>query len=499
MAINKKKRVALVNASSCLLLQLVTIISGFIIPRLILVYFGSEVNGLVSSLTKFLSYINILEGGLTGVVIASLYRPFVSGDNKKISSIVKTASNFYKKISIIFLLFSIMLAIFYPILVNSSFSAEYIFWLTIILSSSSFVQYCFTLSSRTILSADKKVYIVSLTQSLFIVLSVIASYFSLVLYPDIHLFKAIPAAIFIIQPLIFNTYVGRKYQINKKAKIDKGLLKQRWDGFALNIADFIHTNTDIVILTVFASLSDVSIYSVYALVISGLRSIMQSLSNGIRPSIGQLYAKGDICELQKKISIYEHMIFFIVFTLFSVTAFLIIPFVGLYTSGINDANYYQPAFAIIIVITEGIGLIRNAHLDLAYSANKFKEMKIPCFIEAGINIAISMLLIGQFGLIGIAIGTMVSTIFRTIYHVWFAKKLINRPQRAFYLKLLSFGIFGAIGIVICLIMIPFSSTSLIDIIVHSIVYLGIFGLLYFVNSVLFYKNELKGIAEYIKK
>lgn len=499
MAINKKNRVALVNALSCLLLQVVTIISGFIIPRLILVYFGSEVNGLVSSLTKFLSYINILEGGLTGVVIATLYKPFVSGDNKKISSIVKTAGNFYKKISILFLLFSIMLAIVYPFLVSSSFSAEYIFWLTIILSSTSFIQYCFTLTSRTILSADKKVYIVSLTQSLFIVLSVIASYISLVLYPDIHLFKAIPAAIFIIQPMIFNAYVEKKYRINKNAKIDKELLRQRWDGFALNIADFIHTNTDIVILTVFASLSDVSIYSVYALVISGLRSIMQSLSNGIRPSIGQLYAKGDMDELQRKIGIYEYIVFYIVFTLFSVTAFIIIPFVGLYTSGINDANYYQPIFAIIIVITEGIGLMRNAHLDLAYTANKFKDMKIPCFIEAGMNIVISLLLIRQLGLIGIAIGTMVSTIFRTIYHVWFAKKLINRPQKSFYLKLLSFSLFAAIGTVICWIIIPFSTTNVIDIIVHGIVYLAIFGLLYFIGSVLFYKNELKSIVEYVKK
>ena len=71
----KKKNIALLNTITSLILQVLTLINGFIIPRIILVYFGSEVNGLVSSLTKFLSYIALLEGGVTGVVMANLYKP----------------------------------------------------------------------------------------------------------------------------------------------------------------------------------------------------------------------------------------------------------------------------------------------------------------------------------------------------------------------------------------------------------------------------------------
>ena len=58
----KKINVTLLNAGSSLGLQIITIITGFIIPRLILSTFGSEVNGLVSSLNQFLGYISILEG-----------------------------------------------------------------------------------------------------------------------------------------------------------------------------------------------------------------------------------------------------------------------------------------------------------------------------------------------------------------------------------------------------------------------------------------------------
>ena len=49
-----KSKVTLINIISSLTLQVVTVISGFIIPKIILTNFGSSVNGLVSSLNQFL-------------------------------------------------------------------------------------------------------------------------------------------------------------------------------------------------------------------------------------------------------------------------------------------------------------------------------------------------------------------------------------------------------------------------------------------------------------
>ena len=68
----QRKRRLFYNTISSLIFQLTTIICGFILPRLILTAFGSEVNGLVSSLNQFLSYITLVEGGITGVIVAGL-------------------------------------------------------------------------------------------------------------------------------------------------------------------------------------------------------------------------------------------------------------------------------------------------------------------------------------------------------------------------------------------------------------------------------------------
>ena len=73
---NRKQLLAL-NTSSSLFNQVIQIISGFVLPRLILSTYGSDVNGLVSSITQFLQVIAFLELGVGAVVQSSLYKPLV--------------------------------------------------------------------------------------------------------------------------------------------------------------------------------------------------------------------------------------------------------------------------------------------------------------------------------------------------------------------------------------------------------------------------------------
>ena len=124
--------------------------------------------------------------------------------------------------------------------------------------------------------------------------------------------------------------------------------------------------------------------------------------------------------------------------LFSLTGMLITPFAMIYTSGITDANYYQPVFGIVLVLAESMYLLRSPHVSLAYAANKFKEITLPAYIEAIINIFVSIILMKKYGLIGIATGTLIGMIYRGAFHVYFTSKIIpSRRQSVFYKKLFS--------------------------------------------------------------
>ena len=56
---------AFLNTGTALVYQIIALISGLIVPRLVLQYYGSEVNGVMSSVLQFMNAIGILNIGIT--------------------------------------------------------------------------------------------------------------------------------------------------------------------------------------------------------------------------------------------------------------------------------------------------------------------------------------------------------------------------------------------------------------------------------------------------
>ena len=494
-----KSKVTLINIISSLTLQVVTVISGFIIPKIILTNFGSSVNGLVSSLNQFLSYITLIEGGITGVVLANLYKPLVDHDNKKISAVLVTAKKFFNKIGYLFIAYSIGVAVVYPILSKEGFSWSFVASLTVVLSLNLLIQYLFSLSFRVLLQADKKLYVISFTQIVITVCNIACAFFSVKIYPSIHLLKLLTGLLYIIQPLVYGYFVKKHYSINWGTEPDDNLLKERWNGFAINCAAFIHNSTDITILTIFTNLATVSIYGVYTLVTNGLNGLFAAVFRAIAPTVGQAYAKGDEHELNKKLDLFEFITFISVYFCFTLSGLLITPFVQLYTNGITDVDYIQPIFGVLIVMAEGLYLIKEPHLDLSYSANKFKELSVPAFVEAGINILVSIILVHKLGLIGVAIGTIAGMTYRMAYQIYFTTKIVkNRKQWIFYKKLLAFSFVPLIGVAICH-FVPLTEITVWNWVLHAFIYALIFGVLYLILSLLLFKKDVRYLKEYILK
>ena len=86
-------------------------------------------------------------------------------------------------------------------------------------------------------------------------------------------------------------YVKKHYNINTHAKYKDEPIKQKWNGIAQHIAAVILDSTDIIVLSTFSTFANVSIYSVYRLVLNGLRTIVLTLNNGFGALLGDLWAR----------------------------------------------------------------------------------------------------------------------------------------------------------------------------------------------------------------
>lgn len=419
---------AILNVSIGLILQFVVIVYGFVVPKIIIRQFGSDVNGLISSITQFLAYIALLESGFGPVVKSVLYKPLARKDKNQILRILKTSDSFFKKISFAFIVYIAILCFVFPFL-NREFDFSFTVSMLLIISISTFSEYYFGMTYRLFLQAEQKTYIISLIQIFTYILNIIIIVLMAWMKTSIHAIKLVSALIFVFRPILQNLYVRKKYNINLDG-IESGInIEQKWDGLAQHIAFVIHSNTDITILTIFSVLKEVSVYSVYMLVVQGIKKLISSFSVGIDASWGDMLSKGENENLNKKFNMYEVLYHTINTIIFTASIILIIPFMQVYTMKFDDVNYIRPLFGALIVISEYIWAIRMPYSSIILAAGHFKQTRIGAWVECLSNIFISLALVRRYGMVGIVIGTSVAMTIRTIEFVYHTNKFIlNRSH-----------------------------------------------------------------------
>ena len=213
-------------------------------------------------------------------------------------------------------------------------------------------------------------------------------------------------------------------------------IQQKWNGVAQHVSAVVLDGTDNIVLTVFSTLSNVSIYSVYHLVIYGVKNLFLSLTNGIHSLIGELWAKQEIDTLKNTFGRFEWILHTGTVFVFGCTGMLVIPFITVYTNGVTDVNYIQPLFAILITIAHAGHCLRLPYSVMILAAGHYKQTQSNYIVAAIINIVLPVVLVIAFGLAGVAIGTLVAMLFQTIWMArYVSKNLIKWPFRKFLKQL----------------------------------------------------------------
>lgn len=494
----RSKRLIL-NTFMSIVEEIVSIISALIIPRFILSSFGSAYNGLTASITQFLSVAVLLRSGVGGATKAALYKPIANNDKDKINSIMSATDIYMKKISIILVLVIIIFAAIYPFFVISDFNWFFTFSLFIIIGISTFVSSFIGLTNVMFLQANQQNYIISISNILCTIINIIISVILLLLGKSIHIVKLGSTFAFALGPIFLNLYVMKKHKINKKVQPDNMAIAQRWDAFWHQVAIFVNNNTDIMVLTIFTNVYEVSVYSVYGLVVSGLRRFVLAFTNSIESTFGSLLAKKDKKTLNKNLEIIELIIFNISTFIYTCAIILILDFVRIYTKGISDVNYLRPWFAYIILAGEFFYIIRRPYNLIVNAAGHFKQTKKYAIVEAVLNIVISVILVIKCGLVGVAIGTLIALIYKTImFSNYVSKNIINRSIFITYKKcFISIVEFLIILFIIRNLNLSFK-VNYLNWIFNGFITASISLIVISIGIALFYREEFKGFMVKIK-
>ena len=422
-----RSKKAIVNTLTGLIYQLVTVVCGFVVPRLILSAFGSDYNGITSSITQFLGYVSLMRAGIGGVTKAALYKSLSTNDIERTSAIINATDKFLKKVALIFSVSLIIFAAIYPIFVSDDFEWFFTFTLVLILGISTFVQYFFGLTYQLLLQADQRQSIISIIHIGTTILNTLLAALLIRLGAGIRVVKLGSALAYSLNPLLINLYARKFYKIDKNVPPDNDAIKDRWDCFSLQVANFVNNNTDMFLLTVFTNVREVSVYTVYYMVTDGMRKLMLTFVDGVGAAFGNMFAKNEQENAKRNLLLYEEVTFAVANFLFSVTLVMLLGFVNVYTLNINDAEYIRPAFGAVLVLATAFNVYRIPYQSIVEAVGHFRQTRNGAIFEAVLNISVSILMVNTFGLVGVAIGTLCATIFRTFqYCIYVSHNLIKR-------------------------------------------------------------------------
>lgn len=422
-----RSKKAFFNILLALIYQIVAIICGLITPRLILISFGSTYNGVINSATQFLGMINLLTLGITGATRVALYKTLSSNDTLGTSRIMKATKLYMRKVGYCIIAYIIVLCFAYPCISHNSLSATENATLIVIIGIGVFAQYFFGISNQTLLQADQAGYVTSTLDIFKSVVNTICVAVLIKLNASIFMVKLGSSIIFFITPVIMEVYVSKKYKLISKCEPDNTGIKERGAVAFLSIANLIHNNVDLVLLTLFTDAQVISVYTVYYLVVGKIRALMQVCTAGMEAAFGNMWAKKEYQALKRNFRGFEYVMYSFTIIIFSCVGMLILPFIARYTAGVNDVQYVHVDLAVLITIAEALYCIRQPYMTLVQAVGHYKQTKNGSAVEAILNLTISLILVRKIGMPGVIIGTIVANLFRTVqYALYISKKVLNR-------------------------------------------------------------------------
>lgn len=483
--------------------QVVITLLGFISRKVLFDSLGEAYLGVNGVLTNVLSMLSLVEGGIGTSIVYNLYKPLAEDDKEKTISLIQLYKKLYSILCI--LVFSLSLAVypFLGVLMKDNESISNLTLVYFIFVARNMISYL-NAHKWSLINADQKGYVLSKINLIFNIVTTISKIIVLKLTKDYVFFLVIDLIIFVIQNIYNGSIVNKRYSYIKtkeKYKVDKEIKENLITNvkalFLHNIGRFCVFGTDNILISSFIGLGTAGRYSNYTMVIGQLSALVNPILNSISASVGNLIAT----ENEEKTYEIFKVTYFINFWIFSWCSIflynLLEPFIDLW---MGKGLLLDKFTFIVILINFYISGIRTSIGIFKDKAGIFKEDKYVPLVESLVNFGGSVILVKYFGLVGIFIGTTISTI---CFPLWnqprlVYKKLFKRPLNEYFKSYVIYALVTLIGVfittIICNLLV--SGSGFISLVFKGIICLIIPNIV--ICLVFYKKSEFKYIITLIK-
>lgn len=485
------------NSRMSLLLFLLQIFVGFYSRKVFLDYLGAEVLGVNTTLGNILSFLNLSELGIGIAMSTSLYKPIQNRDKDGICEIISVQGFLYRRIAMLLCCLSIPILIAMPwIFPSVECGIGYVYFAYIVFLSGSLSGYLWNYR-QILIGADQKnyklqpwIHAVRYIKTFSQIFLLVATRLGIWGWIVMELISNV-ISVFVINYVLHREYPWLQ---NVSIPVKELLKKYHWlivktkQIFVHKIALFVLEQTSPLIIYALISITMVTYYSNYMVLIGYTTMLMNVIFSGMGASIGSLVAENNKRHTME--------VFWELFTsrvwLSGVACFTLFVMVNSFiTFWIGEKYLLDESTILIMIVIMFIRVTRTVTDSFNHAFQLFGDVW-SAIIEAIINLGLSLLLGYIWGLNGILMGVAISLFVICLF--WKPYYLFSRglemPTRLYYIQyVLHVFILGASAFFTLYLasQIEYDSKNIIDVAIHHlftvVVYVVItYGILYVVTS-----------------
>lgn len=367
------------------------------------------INGLF---TNVLAMLSLAELGIGPAIVYSLYKPLAYGDKESVKSIMRLFKKVYITVGGIILVLGLALFPFLDSFIKDGQSVPQVHYFYLVFLLNTVVSYLWTYK-RSLLIADQKQYVVNIYQAAVQVLVAVLQIIFLLIFKDYWCFVILMLLGTVLENFSIARRADKEYPyLNTAAEvldldIKQQIIKNTKAMICHKIGGMVVFSSSNLVLSKFAGLVAVGLYSNYYMVIAALNTFAAKFFESITASIGNLMVLEESCKKIKVFKITEFITALQASICFCGLYVLFNPFVELW---VGKAYLFSEAVVAAMAFSFYLTYMRKAVLMFRDACGLYWNDRYKPLAESVINLTASIYLTIHYGVIGVVIGGIISTL-----------------------------------------------------------------------------------------
>lgn len=367
------------------------------------------VNGLF---TNVLAMLSLAELGIGPAIVYSLYKPLAYGDKETVKSIMRLFKKVYIAVGGIILVLGLLLFPFLDSFIKDGQGVPQVHYFYLVFLLNTVVSYLWTYK-RSLLIADQKQYVVNIYQAAVQVLVAVLQIIFLLIFADYWCFIILMLLGTVLENFSIAHKADKEYPyLNEKAEvldldIKQQIVKNTKAMICHKIGGMVVFSSSNLVLSKFAGLAAVGLYSNYYMVIAALNAFAAKFFESITASIGNLMVLEESGKKIKAFKITEFITALQASICFCGLYVLFNPFVELW---VGKEYLFSEVVVTAMAFSFYLTYMRKAVLMFRDACGLYWNDRYKPLAESVINLAASIYLTVHYGVIGVVVGGVISTL-----------------------------------------------------------------------------------------